>query len=76
MPHSMVGMSDGADFSFTAAVEQRAGLTTLAGKANKRLWMSEYASGSYEVTDIRTALALSSQVSLQCDDYAQECCTV
>lgn len=45
-----------------AAVTWQAGLGTLAGKAGKRLWMSEYASGAYAVTDIKTGLALSAQV--------------
>lgn len=30
--------------------------------AGKRVWMSEYASGNYDVTDIRTGLDLSTQV--------------
>ena len=64
----MVEMPYCIDFSFTAAVAQRAGSSILAGKFQKRLWMSEHASGSYEVTNIRTGLALSLQVFLQCDD--------
>ena len=43
------------------AVTWQAGLGILAGKAGKRLWMSEYSSGPFEVTDIRTGLALSLQ---------------
>ena len=35
----------------------------LAGKAGKRLWMSEYASGDFPVTDISTGLKLSIQAS-------------
>lgn len=46
-----------------AAVTLQAGLAALAGKAGKRLWMSEYGSGPYEVSDIRTGLALSLQAS-------------
>ena len=45
-----------------AAVGQR-GMKILAGKAGKRLWMSEYASGDFPVTDISTGLKLSIQVS-------------
>ena len=37
-------------------------LGAVAAKAGKRLWMSEYASGNYAVTDIRTGLDLSTQV--------------
>lgn len=38
-------------------------LQTFAAAAGKRLWMSEYASGNYDVADIRTGLDLSTQVS-------------
>ena len=54
--------------------------------AGKRVWMSEYASGNYDVTDIRTGLDLSTQVcacmqrplytSIDADQvtYASVCC--
>lgn len=38
-------------------------LQTLANNADKPLWMTEYAGGSYNVTDIQTGLDLSTQVS-------------
>lgn len=38
-------------------------LQTLASNADKPLWMTEYAGGSYNVTDIQTGLDLSTQVS-------------
>ncbi len=38
-------------------------LELLASNAGKRLWMTEYAGGSYNVSDIRTGLALSTQVN-------------
>ncbi len=37
-------------------------LELLASNAGKRLWMTEYAGGSYNVSDIQTGLALSTQV--------------
>ncbi len=38
------------------------GLGALAGNAGKRLWMSEYSNGDFDVTDIRSGLKLSTQV--------------
>lgn len=37
-------------------------LEAVATAAGKRLWMSEFASGNYPVSDIRTGLDLSTQV--------------
>ncbi|DBA70019.1 TPA: hypothetical protein ACH3X2_012319 [Trebouxia sp. C0005] len=37
-------------------------LDLLASQAGKRLWMTEYAGGSFNVSDIRTGLALSTQI--------------
>ncbi|KAL0045131.1 hypothetical protein WJX82_009312 [Trebouxia sp. C0006] len=37
-------------------------LELLASNAGKRLWMTEYAGGSYNVSDIQTGLALSTQI--------------
>lgn len=45
------------------AVLGQQGMRTLTGKAGKRFWMSEYGSGGYPVTDIKTGLALSTQAS-------------
>jgi len=39
-------------------------LELLASNAGKRLWMTEYAGGSFNVSDIQTGLALSTQVEL------------
>ena len=46
------------------AIEQLAQfpLEALVTGAGKRIWMSEYASGNYAVSDIRTGLDLSVQV--------------
>lgn len=49
------------DFDCNAGVGQ-VGLGALASNAGKRLWMSEYSSGDYDVTDIRSGLQLSMQV--------------
>lgn len=37
-------------------------LDLLASQAGKRLWMTEYAGGSFNVSDIQTGLALSTQI--------------
>lgn len=37
-------------------------LELLATKANKTFWMTEYAGGDYNVSDVQTGLALSTQV--------------
>ena len=44
-------------------------LQALAAAAGKRLWMSEFASGNFVVTDIRTGLDLSTQVTI-CDSFS------
>ena len=41
----------------------QAGMGNLARGAGKRFWMSEYASGDFDVTDIKAGLQLSTQVS-------------
>ena len=51
-------------FEDAEAIEQLAQfpLEAVATGAGKRIWMSEYASGNYAVSDIRTGLDLSVQV--------------
>lgn len=46
----------------TLAVAASVPLRAAADAAGKRLWMTEYAGGIYNVTDIETGLALSTQV--------------
>ena len=38
-------------------------LQSAAQVAGKRLWMTEFGSGGYDVSDIQTGLALSTQVN-------------
>lgn len=52
----------------SVAVLGQQGIRTLAGNAGKRLWMSEYANGDFDVTDIRSGLTLSTQV---CGELSQ-----
>ena len=55
------------NFSLFAVLGQQ-GMRTLTGKAGKRFWMSEYGSGEYPVTDIKTGLTLSTQASHVCSE--------
>ena len=50
---------------YLAALGQ-AGMGNLARGAGKRFWVSEYASGDFDVTDIKAGLQLSTQVSWTC----------
>ena len=50
------------------AVVGQQGMKSLTGKAGKRFWMSEYGSGEYPVTDIKTGLTLSVQASQSCSE--------
>ena len=65
----------------TLAVAASVPLRAAADAAGKRLWMTEYAGGTYNVTDIETGLALSTQVcfgslAILCRlSYANHCAT-
>ena len=52
-------------FAETLAVAASVPLRAAADAAGKRLWMTEYAGGTYNVTDIDSGLELSTQVRLE-----------
>lgn len=65
----MPGKHIGHKISLVVAAEEvkalaQIPLEAVATAAGKRLWMSEYASGNYAVSDIRAGLDLSNQVHL------------
>lgn len=58
-------------FFVSNAVLGQQGMKTLTSKAGKRFWMSEYGSGEYPVTDIKTGLTLSTQAIPYCSEAEQ-----